>query len=226
MQPAPPWQSPSVAAGSVVAPPPAQGRGKLIALFAILVVGGGVTGAGLYLTLGRGSEPDPAVTPANPTPPPSPNPSPPPPPTPAAAPGRLPDVSIDFTVEPSDVAVEIRLDGETIADRHVRVARSDKPRAITAEAKGYSTWKSQVVPNQDRTVAITLKKKAAPAPKAPPPQPSSTPEPSPYPPVNPAPPQPQPSTTPPPQPQPQPPPAQPPPQPEKPKKRTGTIFDQ
>jgi len=229
MQPAPPWQSPSVAAGSVVAPPPpVQGRGKLIALFAILIVGGGVTGAGLYLTLGRGNQPDPAVTPANPNlpPTPNPNPSPPPTPTPAAAPERLPDVSINFTVEPSDVAVEIRLDGEMVADRHVRVARSDKPRAITAEAKGYSAWKSQVVPDQDRTVAITLKKKAAPAPKAPPPQPPSTPEPSPYPPVNPAPPQPQPSTQPPPQPQPQPPPAQPPPQPEKPKKRTGTIFDQ
>jgi eukaryotic-like serine/threonine-protein kinase len=233
---------PPVAAGSVVAaPPPTTGRGKLIALFSVLIVGGGVAGAGLWLTLGRGGEPVPVaasnsapttvVAPPTPAPP-----APAPAPTPAAAPERLAEVSIDFTVEPSDAAAEIRLDGEIVADRRVRVARSDKPRTVTAEAKGYATWKLQVVPDQDRTIAIALKKKAPPPPKAPAAkaEPTPTPAPSPYPAVTPAPPQPQPppSPSPPPpqpavaQPQPQPPPAQPQPQPEKPKKRTGTIFDQ
>jgi hypothetical protein len=76
------------------------------------------------------------------------------------------EVALTFTVEPSRADPDIRVDGQRVADRRARVPRSDRPVTITAEAPGYSTFRAQVVPDGDRTVAIALRRSSRPKSRA------------------------------------------------------------
>jgi serine/threonine-protein kinase len=164
--------------------------------------------------------------------------------TPAVTDAR--SVSLTFTVEPR-VAADIRVDGERVARGRISVERSGEPVAVTAEARGYSTFRAHVVPDQDRTVPIVLHRArhrtraaararaATPTPKPAPrqaaPQPATAapaPQPQPAAPQpaapRPAPASPPPAASPAPEPQPRPAPKQ---QPKpKPRPGAGTIFDQ
>ncbi len=235
-------------------------RGLIIAIIA-----GALVAAGVWLAVARKLTPEsdppaepvaqPAELPDEPAAPvaavPDPAPATPAPETPAApAVSIMQTVSLTFTVEPR-IAADIRVDGEPVAGGQISVERSGAPVVVTAEAKGYSSFRAQVVPDRDRTVPIVLHKArhrtratararpSAPAPKPevteraetppaePRPAPKLEPRPLPQPPaprtVPSAPPRAEPKPAPKQQPKPTPQPRKPKP---KPKPGAGTIFDQ
>jgi hypothetical protein len=266
-QPGPP--SPSgpptpmrVPAGSRPGPTVPASRGLVIAIVAGTLVVAGIWVA-VARTLSPGSDSPTAATDTEPVAEPTetrpderpapaavvpdPVPAGPVPETPAAqAVTVVPQVSLTFSVEPR-VAAKIRVDGEPVAHGRISVERSGEPVAVTAEAKGYSSFRAQVVPDQDRTVRIVLHKARhrtgaaarvkppvkppTPAPKADATEPATprsaapAPEPEPRPLPQPAEPRPAPSPSAVSKPAPRPAPKQPKPRP-KAKPGTGTIFDQ
>ena len=136
-------------------------RGLIIA-----IVAGALAAAGIWLAVARTLTPEsdpPAAGPvAQPAGPPPAEPAAPvsaaPDPAPAAPAPAAPvvqTVSLTFTVEPQ-IAADIRVDGEPVAGGRVSVQRSGAPVVVTAEAKGYSSFRAQVVPDRDRTVPIVL----------------------------------------------------------------------
>ncbi len=233
----------------------------------IAIIAGTLVAAGIWLAVARRLTPgsdspvaEPVTEPAAPAAvAPSPAPTSPEPAAPAATvvpdATLVPEVSLTFIVKPR-VAADIRVGGQPVANGRIRVQRSGEPVVVTAEAKGYSSFRAQIVPDRDRKMPIVLHKerrtraKAAARVKSPsspkagatkPAEPrSAAPQPAPQPaqpapqPAQPAQPLPQPAA---PRPAPQPTPSQPPaaskpapkpqPKPKPPAKRgTGTVFDQ
>jgi serine/threonine-protein kinase len=166
---------------------------RLGVIAASVLAGAALAGGGWALLSGQraqapaGPEPAPASAPASaPT---------------APAPTVAAEVTLTFAIEPADVAAQIDVDGRPVPGREVRLPRSATPVRVTVDAKGYLTHREPVVPDQDRAVAVMLKRR----PPAPRPSPATEPAPPVATPTS--------APT-------RPPPQQPPP------RKTGTIFDQ
>ncbi|HKE16710.1 MAG TPA: protein kinase [Kofleriaceae bacterium] len=172
---APPWNPPAAQPApsrpglAYAGPPPRKGvRAAVVVGWCLLIVVSVATG--VWFAFGQAMEEEPPSGPA----PTSvavdqpaearaaAEPAPARPPAREASPPIALEVSLTFTVEPPRADPDIRIDGQRVSERRVRVPRSDRPVTITAEASGYSTFRAQVVPDGDRTVAIALRKTARP----------------------------------------------------------------
>ena len=172
---APPWNPPAAQPApsrpglAYAGPPPGKGvRAAVVVGWCLLIVVSVATG--VWFAFGQAMEEEPPSGPA----PTSvavdqpaearaaAEPAPARPPAREASPPIALEVSLTFTVEPPRADPDIRIDGQRVSERRVRVPRSDRPVTITAEASGYSTFRAQVVPDGDRTVAIALRKTARP----------------------------------------------------------------
>ncbi|HWM89083.1 MAG TPA: protein kinase [Kofleriaceae bacterium] len=144
-----PWPPPSVSHAS-----PPTSKGLVIAL-----VVGGVIAVGIWVAvaISMSQEPEVAPRPAAPAEPATAEPATAEP-APVAPETAL--IALTFTVEPASAAARIHVDGKLIANRQVRIERSGQPVGIVAEAKGYRTVRTQVVPERDRTVAIEFHKRS------------------------------------------------------------------
>jgi serine/threonine protein kinase len=179
--------------------PPARRSRAGWAVAALLVVGA-AAGVTLVWTQHRPSTPS-----AVPTPTPAPGQAPIP--APQAAPAPPAEATIRFVVKPATATVKV--DGVAVDGTEVRVPRRPVPLNVIVEARGYRPERRTVVPDGDREVAVSLRRRAATPPPARAPSMAAAVEPPPAP----RPPQPQAIA---PDSRPQTPP---------PKKRTGTLFD-
>jgi eukaryotic-like serine/threonine-protein kinase len=156
-----PMKTVLVAKGSVHIPPRRK-SGPIIALVITLIASALAT-AGVWFALTQSEQteeetvpsPEPAEfakaapAPAEPT-------------APEPAPAAAEQVALSFTVEPRGVSADIYVDGERVIDGQIKLERSDKPVSITARAKGYPSFRTQVAPKSDRTIAIVFRRKSRP----------------------------------------------------------------
>lgn len=154
---------PSTASAPTVGPP-AKSKSKL-PLFA--AVGGAVVIAGVVAVFALGGsksekKPAPAVEPAVAPAPVAPVPTPPPAPAPTPAPPPTPTTAI-ITVAGVPDGTEVLVGGKVVgvAPGPVQLDRSSTAVVLTFRAEGYVPASKSVVPDGDKPLDVTLKKKAA-----------------------------------------------------------------
>ena len=160
---------PSRATGSVVVPP--SRRGGVIAL----CVGGAavtlVVVTAFVVSRARtpsaatraGQDRPPATQPVVPpaaapriiAPPTTPSPAPP-----AAAPAST-EISLVFEVAPPDAVTSLQLDGVPVVDRRARLPASPRHIVVTASARGFLPFRSEVIADHDQIVAVALRRAPA-----------------------------------------------------------------
>jgi serine/threonine protein kinase len=96
----------------------------------------------------------PPTTPS-PAPPATPSPAPP-----AVAPAST-EISLVFEVAPPDAVTSLQLDGVAVLDRRAHRTASPKHVVVTASARGFLPFRSEVIADRDQIVAVALRRAPA-----------------------------------------------------------------